>query len=218
MQANLQQDKKKSIRIVTIDVRTGVTHQYAYQLTEGSGASEIIAVNEHQFLVDERKGNGFADTPLLTDVASPAEVKQLYLIDLNGAQDVSQVSGDLSSYAVSKTLFMDIVEKLNASGVDSLDIPSKIEGLAFGQDVVMDGVTRHTLYITNDNDFLGNVADPHKLPGDPTRGMVANPNVFYVFAFDDADLPGFVPQQIRQSHERAGDDDDERRAPGRRGH
>jgi hypothetical protein len=63
MQANLQQDKKKSLRIVTIDIAGGTTHEYAYQLTDGSGVSDIVAINNHQFLVDERKGNGMADTP-----------------------------------------------------------------------------------------------------------------------------------------------------------
>ena len=55
MQANLLQDKKKSLRIVAIDIRTGATHEYAYELTDGSGASEIVAVNDHEFLVDERE-------------------------------------------------------------------------------------------------------------------------------------------------------------------
>ena len=58
MQANLEQDKKKSLRIVTIDTRSGATHEYAYKLTDGSGVSDIVAVNEHQFLVDERDGTG----------------------------------------------------------------------------------------------------------------------------------------------------------------
>ena len=207
MQANLQQDKKKSLRIVTVDIETGATHEYAYQLTEGSGVSDIIAVNNHQFLVDERDGNGLADTPLLSDVASPAGVKKLFLIDLDGAQDVTNESGDLSSFAVAKTEFLDIVAKLNAAGVDSYLIPSKIEGVAFGQDVVINGETKHTLYIVNDNDFLGTIADPFKQPGDPTRGSVANPNQFYVFAFGDDDLPGYVPQKIRAFHEDSCDDD-----------
>lgn len=59
-------------------------------------------------------------------------------------------------------------------------------------------MTKHTLFIANDNDFLGTIADPLKLPNDATRGMIPNPNQFYVFAFDDADLPTFVPQQIRE--------------------
>jgi hypothetical protein len=208
MQANLEQDKKKSLRIVTIDIQSGATHEYAYQLSDGSGASDIVAVNNHQFLVDERKSNGMADTPLSTDTASAAEVKDLFLIDLDGAQDVTALSGDLSSYALPKTLFVDLVGKLNAAGIDSYLIPSKIEGLAFGQDVVINGETKHTLFIANDNDFLATIADPFKLPGDPSRGNITNPNQFYVFAFADSDLPGFLPQPIRSTHDQPCSDDD----------
>jgi len=210
MQANLEQDKKNSLRLVTIDVATGATHEYAYKLTDGSGVSEIVAVNNHQFLVDERDGAGLGDTPLLTDKASAAKIKRLYLIDLAGATDITGVTGpnaDLTAYAVPKTLFLDIVAKLNAAGINSYLIPSKIEGVAFGQDVEINGQARHTLFIANDNDYLATVADPFKLPGDATRGMVANPNQFYVFAFTDAELPGYVPQKFR----RDGDCDDDRR-------
>jgi hypothetical protein len=76
------------------------------------------------------------------------------------AQDVSGVSGDLSKYAVGKSLFLDIVGKLNGAGIDSLFIPSKLEGITFGQDILIDGATKHTLYVANDNDFLGEIADP----------------------------------------------------------
>ena len=197
MQANLEQDKKGSLRIVTIDVVTGATHEYAYKLTDGSGVSEILAVNDHEFLVDERDGAGMADTPLLTDTASAAKFKELFLIDLNGAQDIAGKSGDLSSYAVPKTLFLDVVKALTGAGIDARLIPSKIEGIAFGEDVVKDGKTKHTLFIANDNDFLATVADPLKSPGDSTRGMVPNPNKFFVFAFDPEDLDGYTPERFR---------------------
>jgi hypothetical protein len=203
MQANLEQDKKNSLRIVTIDIETGITHEYAYKLTTGSGASEILAVNNHQFLVDERDGSGMADTPLLTQAASAAKVKQLYLIDLNGATDITNVTGpnaNLESYAVPKTLFLDIVAKLSTAGIDKNLVPSKIEGIAFGQDVLINGSTKHTLFISSDNDFLSTIADPFKLPGDPTRGFILNPNQIYVFAFDDNELPGFVPQELKGDH------------------
>jgi len=55
-----------------------------------------------------------------------------------------------------------------------------LEGMAFGQDVVIDGVTKHTLYIANDNDF------------NATVGGLENPNQFFVFGFEDADLNGSV--------------------------
>jgi len=177
--------------------------------------SDILAINDHQFLVDERDGNGMADTPLLTDTASAAEVKKLFLIDLDGAEDVTSLSGDLSDYAVSKTLFLDIVTTLcgGSSDADSATtdcrkyIPSKIEGIAFGQDVVINGVTKHTLFVANDNDFLATIADP-LVPacteGEAcSRGTVPNPNLFYVFAFSDEDLSKlgygpYVPQTISE--------------------
>lgn len=210
MQANLEQDKKGSLRIVTIDVVTGQTHEYAYKLTDGSGVSEILAVNDHEFLVDERDGAGMADTPLLTDTASAAKFKELFLIDLDGAQDITGKSGDLSSYAVPKTLFLDVVKALKGAGIDARLIPSKIEGIAFGQDIVMDGKAKHTLFVANDNDFLATIADPLKLPSDPTRGMVPNPNKFFVFAFGAEDLDGYVPERFRDQDDDGdsyGDDD-----------
>jgi hypothetical protein len=98
--------------------------------------------------------------------------------------------------AVYKEAFVDIVAKLTGAGINAFFIPSKLEGMAFGQDVVINGETKHTLYVANDNDFLATIADPLKSPTDPTRGMVPNPNQFYVFAFSDSDLPGYVPQPI----------------------
>jgi hypothetical protein len=185
MQAPLLQDGGKTIRIVTIDIATGTTHEYAYTLTTGSGVSEIVAVNDHEFLVDERDGKGLGDD-------SKAVAKTLYKIDLTGAQDVSNLSGsaNLAPVAVSKTLFLDVVKALTDHGLDVSHIPAKLEGLAFGQDVVIHGVTKHTLYVVNDNDFTATVT----VGGMATA--VDNPNQFFVFAFDDMDLPGFVPQQI----------------------
>lgn len=166
MQAPLEQDTNKNVRIVTIDIASGTTHEFAYKLTSGSGVSEIVAINDHQFLVDERDGKGLGD-------GTTAVAKQLFKIDLNGAQDVSGLSGDLSTKAVAKTLVLDMVGVLNSHGIASNQIPSKIEGLAFGQDVIIGGVTKHTIFVANDNDFV---------PG------VAGPNNFYVFAASDAEL------------------------------
>jgi len=186
MQAPLIQDGGKTVRIVTIDIATGTTHEYAYTLTTGSGVSEIVAINDHEFLVDERDGKGLGDN-------STAVVKQLYHIDLNGAQDVSGLSGaaNLAGKAVSKTLFLDIVAMLTAHGISNQDIPAKLEGVAFGQDIVIGGITKHTLYVANDNDFTATVTDTNHPAG------IDNPNKFFVFAVDSADLPGFVPQQIK---------------------
>ncbi|HUN88342.1 MAG TPA: esterase-like activity of phytase family protein [Terriglobales bacterium] len=177
---------KKLLRIVTIDLWSGhVTHEYAYLLTTGSGVSEICAINNHEFLVDERDGNGRAN-------GNNAKVKQLFKIDLNGAVDVSQMDGPTAAAnAVAKTLFLDVVVALTAGGISAGDIPAKIEGVALGPDVKSGNTTLHTLWISNDNDFLETVADAN-------NNQISNPNQFFVFGFSDADLGGsqLVPQQF----------------------
>jgi hypothetical protein len=194
MQAALIQDNleggaaSKLLRIVTIDIRSGQTHEYAYLLTTGSGVSEIVALNQHEFLVDERDGKGRGD-------GSKAKVKQIFKIDLAGAVDITGMDGATAAQnAVSKTLFLDVVAALTAPPVsmDTRLIPSKLEGLAFGPDVVNGTTTMHTLWVANDNDFLSQVDD-----GSGNGTTFDNPNQFFVFGFTDKDLAGsvFVPQQ-----------------------
>jgi hypothetical protein len=189
MQAALIQDAaqggaaKSLLRIEMIDIRSGKTlHEYAYLLTTGSGVSEIAALNNHEFLVDERDGKGRGD-------GSNAKVKQIFKIDLANAVDVINMDGlTAAANAVSKSLFVDVVQVLGSNGITPDQVPAKLEGLAFGADVQNGGVTMHTLWLANDNDFLQDFG-----------GTGANPNNFYVFGFTDADLGGsqYVPQQFR---------------------
>lgn len=182
MQSALLQDGgdgAQANRIVTIDIATGATKQFAYNNKIGSknyGSSEILAVNDHEFLVLERDGKGLGD-------GSSAAVKQVWKVDLAGAEDVSGLSGQaaLLAKAPAKTLFLDIRAALKAFGIPNSEIPAKLEGLSFGEDVIVDGKTLHTLYVANDNDFLTGVAGT---------------NQFYVFSFSDSDLANYVPQQI----------------------
>jgi hypothetical protein len=173
------------LRIVTIDIASGrTTHEYAYVLTTGSGVSDIVALNNHELLVDERDGKGLADAP-----GEKAKVKQIFKIDLNGATDISNMPGaEAQTHALNKVLFLDIVKALNAAGITSDLIPAKIEGTAFGPDVVVDGVKMHTFWVANDNDFLQNYNNVTN----------SNPNQFWVFGVKDSDLAGsiYVPQQI----------------------
>jgi hypothetical protein len=103
---------------------------------------------------------------------------------------------------VTKTLFLDVVSALTAPavGINAIDIPAKIESVAFGPDIVVGGVTKHTLFLANDNDFLATITDSNHPNG------IANPNKFFVFTFESADLPTFVPQEItpyaRDLHDR----------------
>jgi len=190
VQASLIQDAAqkgaaaKLLRIVTIDIASGqITGQFAYGLTTGSGVSEILALNNHEFLVDERDGHGRADGSL-------ALVKQLFKIDLAGATDVGQMDGKTAAAnEVKKTVFVDLVKSMNAAGISSAEIPAKIEGITFGPDLKGGGETIHTLWVANDNDFSQTVLDPD-------GNTVANPNQFFVFGFKDSDLGGsaFLPQ------------------------
>ena len=150
-------------------------------LTSTLGISEIVAVNNHQFLVLERDG----------DTAITA-FKKLFLIDLYGmdgapftaddATDISLVeslpqkldaplpAGVVPVYKTS-TPFLDIVAELNAAGEA---IPEKLEGLAFGKDFENGD---KLLLITVDNDFISE-----------------NPNTIYAFRIDKEDLHHYKPQ------------------------
>jgi hypothetical protein len=189
-----------TVRIVTIDVRGGWTREFAYPLdTVKTTVSEILAVNNHEFLIDERDGKGLGDD-------STAVIKKIYKIDLAGAQDVSNISGqaNLAPKAVTKTLFLDVVAALGAKGIAPYDVPAKLEGIAFGQDITINGETKHTLYISNDNDYSAVV--PNK---NHAGGVAENPNKLFVFAFDDDDLPGFIPQRFHRDRGRDWDRDDD---------
>jgi hypothetical protein len=63
-------------------------------------------------------------------------------------------------------------------------------------------VTPLTSTAASDNDFNAAVADKNNV-------VVDNPNQFFVFAFGDADLPGFVPQKFKA--DRFDDDDRDER-------
>jgi hypothetical protein len=184
-------------RILRIELATGKISQYAYDnyladTAKTYNSSELLALNDHTLLVLERDGKGRGD-------GSKAVVKRLYKVDLTGAQDVTGITGEanLLPKALTKTLFLDILAKLQpaiqASGISASNapkyVPAKLEGMAFGPDVVIGGVTKHTLYIGNDNDFLATTPDG-----------LANPNQWFVFTFTDADLGGstFVNQQFTQ--------------------
>jgi hypothetical protein len=202
MQSPLIQDggdvKGGVTRIVTIDIHSGRTHEYAYQLdtVTKTTISDIVAINDHEFLVDERDSKGRADAP-----GSKAGFKRLYRIDLQFAHDISDLSGaaNIAPWAVQKTLFLDIVAVLTSDpvGMDPTAIPAKLEGVTFGPDVLVNGVVKHTIWVANDNDFL--------TPLPPAVGTGDNPNQFFVFAFDDHDLPFFERQTF---HRPEGDDHD----------
>jgi Esterase-like activity of phytase len=120
---------------VTIDIDSRkVTHQYAYPLdTTKTAISELLAVNSHQFLIDERDGSGFETA---NDDNSNAKEKFLYEIDLTGATDVSNIAdlrkGGFTPVVKSSKPFLELVSVVGAAGIAANTVPAKIEGEAFG--------------------------------------------------------------------------------------
>jgi len=168
--------------------------QYLYPLDNTSQSiSELLALNSHQFLADERNSKGGA-----------AGVKLLYEIDLQQATAPTNLTGTNYDGATAahglpgktvpagivplhKTLFANIGSILlsatswpftNIDGLDSL--PDKIEGYCFGP-LLPDG--RQLLLATNDNDFV-------RQGGTAGTGY---PDYFFAFAVDTTCIPGFQP-------------------------
>ena len=138
-------------RILKVDLATGETHEYVYvvdAINRGQGVCEILAINDHEFLVVERDNRSNLQSP----PQAPTR-KTIYKIDLTGATDVSGIdslpAGALPAGVtpVSKTLFINLLDTdLNLAAT----IPEKIEGLSWGPDLP-DG--RHVLYVISDNDL-----------------------------------------------------------------
>lgn len=144
-------------RILKIDLVTGKTREYVYVLdaiTRGQGVSEILAINDHEFLVLERDNRSW----LAAQPQAPTR-KKIYKIDIDGATDVSKTAmlpaGALPPGIVPVTKpttpFIDLLDPdfgLNLN--DANAISEKIEALAWGPDLP-DG--RHLLYVVSDNDL-----------------------------------------------------------------
>jgi len=138
-------------RILKYDVDSGnVVGQYAYQLANnGQGISEMVALDDHRFMVIERNNRGVG---VNSNLSSPD--KNIFVIDLTGASDVSSVN-------LTSPLGIGITPvKKNSSPLIDLDVntiaafnnrsPEKWEGLAVGPRL-NDG--SFLLLAGTDNDF-----------------------------------------------------------------
>jgi hypothetical protein len=160
-----------NVRILEIDTKTDVTREFVYPLDDAkNGINEILAINDHEFLVLERDNKA----------GTEAAFKKLFHIDVSGASDVSKVEklpakGLLDGVkAVTKKPFLDLLDPV--FGLAGKDFPEKVEGIAFGPDLP-DG--RHLLMVTTDNDM-----------------EAKEPTHFFAFAIDKDDLPGFKAQEF----------------------
>ena len=176
-------------RLLKVDLQTGATAEYVYvvdAINQGKGVNDLLAINDHEFLVVERDNRSLVPTPPNTE--QTPNVKRIYKLNLAGATDVSLVASlpvsgaalaALGITPVAKTLFIDLLDssyKVNATQTIKDVMAEKIEGLAWGPDLP-DG--RHVLYVTSDNDLY------------PLR-----PTQIYAFAIGAAANLDLVPQQF----------------------
>ena len=175
-------------RIFRVDLATGETQEFVYVLeasNRGQGVSEILAVNDHQFLVLERDNRSN-----LQDPPQAPTRKAIFKVTIDETTtEVSNVTlpaGALpaSVVPVDKDPFIDLLDP--SLGL-APTIAEKLEGLTWGPDLD-DG--RHLLYVISDNDL--------------------NPDLdtqIYAFAIDPAVLdvepqvlsgPLFPPGQVKK--------------------
>lgn len=160
IQSTLYNPSKRTIinktltRIVTLDLKSGKSHQYLYRQDKPNHSnSELRMVDAHHFLVVERDRKMFG--------ANPHVDKKIYLIDLAGARDVSGdphakngrlINGktleELDWATLEKAGIMPVRKTLVVDLTKTRDYPhDKLEGMFFVS-------TGHkTLAILNDDDF-----------------------------------------------------------------
>ncbi len=197
MQSPLIQDgglKGLNSRIVIYDLqdKAAKPRQFIYPLDDTKLAvSEILAVDNTRFLVNERDG-----------VPGAAGRKLLYLVDiaqtpapteLTAAGYVGAVSKTLPEtglpqdvVALRKTLLADIGNLLNVAEregkgayANARGLPDKIEGYAWGPDLPNGD---HLLLACNDNDF--------------ESVATGFPNYVFAFAVPAAKLPGVIVNRL----------------------
>ena len=87
--------KGNLLRIIYVDTKKHTTKTFLYPMDDPSyGASEIEAVSNTTFLVDERDGKFFGDP------AGESKQKRIYLIDISGATDVSDPANSQSGLVI----------------------------------------------------------------------------------------------------------------------
>ncbi|WP_454803429.1 esterase-like activity of phytase family protein [Mucilaginibacter phyllosphaerae] len=146
------------LRILTFDIASGATKQYAYVMDSASltGCSEITAVNATTFLTIERDGlYGGAPT-------NPAAFKKIFKIDISNATDISDAANGANGKLYNGKTVEELKDATGLSGagitpvtktlvLDLLkDLPTvyphdKAEGIAL--------LKGNILVISNDDDF-----------------------------------------------------------------
>ena len=150
-------------RILKIDLLTGMTWEYVYvmdSISQGKGTNEILAINDHEFLVLERDNRSLVSPGASAFSPASSGLKRIYKIDLDkpGLTDVSAYDSLPAKFTpVSKVLFLDLLDpsyEVNINVTPHATIKSviaeKMEGLAWGPDLPNG---HPVLYVMSDNDL-----------------------------------------------------------------
>ncbi|MBT5017828.1 MAG: esterase-like activity of phytase family protein, partial [Planctomicrobium sp.] len=154
MQSPLLQDSARdelgkpyglNCRILKVDVATGDNSEYLYKLDDQNNKlNEIMAINDHEFLVIERDG-----LP-----GEGAQFKKIMKIDLTEASEIQHLNKLPATKLpqkirpVKKEVYIDMLAP--CFGLAGANMPEKLESLTFGQ-TLSDG--SRTLFVVSDNDF-----------------------------------------------------------------
>jgi hypothetical protein len=147
--------KSNLLRIVFVDTKKHTTKTFLYPMDDpGFGASEIEAVSNTTFLVDERDGK------FINDAVGGASVqKKIYLIDVSDATDVSDPANGAAGLVINgKTIEQMKAADLAANHIKPVTKQLVVDLLQWGyphdkaEGVVLfkDG---QTIGVTNDDDF-----------------------------------------------------------------
>ncbi|WP_158798357.1 esterase-like activity of phytase family protein [Pedobacter sp. L105] len=175
------------LRILTFDIASGATKQYAYLMDNVTltGVSEIVAVNATTFLTVERDA-GFAGS-----TTAPAAFKKIFKIDISNATDISDPANGANGklYGGKTVEQLTNLTGLQAAGITPVtktqvldllkDLPTpyphdKCEGLAL--------LPGNILAISNDDDFgvLDNGANGFAAKILPATGLVDHNSIYFV--------------------------------------
>jgi hypothetical protein len=142
-----QKGKVKGLncRLLEIDIASGATREFLYPLEhEGCKTSEMLALDDHRFLVIERDNQ----------IGQNAGFKKIMKIDVAGASDISAIPAlppkklPKGITPVRKSAYIDLLD--SRYGLAGPQLAEKQEGLAWGP-ALPDG--RRLLWICVDNDF-----------------------------------------------------------------
>ncbi len=170
-----KRDHGENLRIVEIPLNGGKTREFVYRLDSlQNGVSEIVAINDHEFLTIERD----------SEEGDKAAFKKIMHIDLfrkpgELATDVSHVESLPDKklpdgvHHVKKEVLLDLLDA--KFGLKGQKFPEKHEGICFGprQGKLI------TLIAVSDNDFVRE-----------------NASTFQIFTISADELPDYVPQKF----------------------